>query len=181
MLTLKIQISLCIIESEESLHCLSLHSIGRAMRKHDFRHIRTAKDQIRLSIGAVGSGPSLSANRIIGYYRLFEWRAKYRVILWACARWAECVFSNRPSGRLRTNVLRAHSYLSLCCAFIESLCEIISMIIKHRYTCLSDFILFVHWLTQQTKLICCIKPIIPMDSSTFTLRTGPFPIQGVSG
>ena len=39
---------------------------------------------------AKGSGPLLSAiKRIIGYYRMYEWRAKARAVL--CA-WAGCTF-----------------------------------------------------------------------------------------
>ena len=34
--------------------------------------MRTAKAQISLRIRAVWSGPSLSANRIIGYYRMMD-------------------------------------------------------------------------------------------------------------
>ena len=37
-----------------------------------------SKTQISLCFHAVWSGPPLSANRIIGYYRMFEWRAKPR-------------------------------------------------------------------------------------------------------
>ena len=40
---------------------------------------------VSLRIRAVGSGPSLSANRIIGYYRVYEWRAKARTIFYAWA------------------------------------------------------------------------------------------------
>ena len=39
-------------------------------------HMQSAKAQISLCINAVWSGPSLSANRIIGYYRIYKWRAK---------------------------------------------------------------------------------------------------------
>ena len=64
------------------LVCFSLkenaHQMGRATRKRVFRHMRTANAQIRLRICAVWSGPSLSANRIIGYYRMYEWRANAR-------------------------------------------------------------------------------------------------------
>ena len=47
-----------------------------AMRKRVFGHIRAAKTLIRLRIRAVWSGPSLSASRLIAYYRMYEWRAK---------------------------------------------------------------------------------------------------------
>ena len=33
--------------------------------------------------------PSLSAKRIIGYYRMYEWRAKARMILCVCAVWSD--------------------------------------------------------------------------------------------
>ena len=49
--------------------------LGLALRRHVFGHIRTAKAQISLRIRAGWSGPSLSANRIIGYYRIYEWWA----------------------------------------------------------------------------------------------------------
>ena len=63
--------------------------MDRVMRKRVFRHMRTAKAQIRLRICAVWSGPSVSANRIIGYYRMYEWRAKARMIFCACTGWSE--------------------------------------------------------------------------------------------
>ena len=64
------------------------YSMGRAMRKRVFGHMRTAKAQISLRIRAVWSGPSLSANRIIGYYEMYEWRAKAPDDISACARWS---------------------------------------------------------------------------------------------
>ena len=63
--------------------------IGRAKQKRVFGHMRAAKAQISLRIRAVWSGPSLSANKIIGYYRMYEWRAKARMILCACKRWSK--------------------------------------------------------------------------------------------
>ena len=42
------------------------------MRKRVFGHMRTAKPQISLRIRAVWSGFLLSANRIIGYYRVYD-------------------------------------------------------------------------------------------------------------
>ena len=59
------------------------------MRKRVFGHMRTAKAQVSLRIRTIWSGPSLSANRIIGYYRMFEWRAKIQMILCAYAGWSE--------------------------------------------------------------------------------------------
>ena len=54
--------------------------MGQAMRKRFFVHMRTAKTQISLRIRAVWSGPSLYANRIIGFYRINELTANARLI-----------------------------------------------------------------------------------------------------
>ena len=51
------------------------------MRKRVFGNGRAAKAQISLRIRAVWSGPSLSANRIVGYYRMYEWSAKARMTI----------------------------------------------------------------------------------------------------
>ena len=55
------------------------HNIGDAMRKCVFDNMRTAKAMIRLRICAVWSWPLLSCNRVIGYYRMYEWRTKARI------------------------------------------------------------------------------------------------------
>ena len=51
--------------------------------------MQTAKAQLGLYIYAVWSGPSLSANRMVRYYRRYECRAKAQMILCACAGWSE--------------------------------------------------------------------------------------------
>ena len=51
-----------------------------AMRKRAFGQMRTAKAQISLRIRAGWSGPSLAANRIIGYHKMYKWTAKARVV-----------------------------------------------------------------------------------------------------
>ena len=60
----------------------------------------STKAQISLCIRvALWSGPSLSANKIIRYYRMYKWRAKARVILWACAWWSNfCAFCTRSKA-----------------------------------------------------------------------------------
>ena len=72
---------------------ISDHPFRRAVKevhfKRVFGHMRTAKAQISLHIGAVWSGPSLSVNRIIGYYRMYERRSKAQMILCTCAGWSE--------------------------------------------------------------------------------------------
>ena len=52
---------------------------GRAKRKVVTRHMRTAKARISLRIHAVLPLPSLSANRIIVYHKMFQWRVKVRM------------------------------------------------------------------------------------------------------
>ena len=63
--------------------------MGLTMRKRVPGPMRTAGTHISLCMCAVLPGPSLSANRIIGYYRMYEWRAKARMILSECARLCE--------------------------------------------------------------------------------------------
>ena len=48
-----------------------------------------SEGQISLHIHAVWSEPSLSANRIIGYYRMYEYRAEAQMIPCICAGWSE--------------------------------------------------------------------------------------------
>ena len=77
----------CVTKSPKSVDtiCLCLFvrtlGMGRTMRKCVFRHMRTVKAQISLRIRAVWSGPSLSAYRIIGHYRMYQWRANIRMRL----------------------------------------------------------------------------------------------------
>ena len=71
------------------------------------RHAKTylwvyAKAQISLRMRAVWSGPSLSASRIIGHYRMYEWRANARMRLCACAEWIWiCAFCACPETLFR--------------------------------------------------------------------------------
>ena len=60
---------------------------GWVMQKLVFRHMQTANAQISLCICAVWSEPSLSATRIIGYYRMYEWRKKAWMILCPRTGW----------------------------------------------------------------------------------------------
>ena len=64
-------------------------------RKCAFGHAWTAKTQIRLRIRAVWSGPSLTAARLIGYYRSYQWRAKAWMRPFACAGWCEFALTRR--------------------------------------------------------------------------------------
>ena len=53
-------------------HLIWSFDLGCAMRKHSFGHMLTAKAQISLRIPTVWSGPLVSANNIIRYYRTIE-------------------------------------------------------------------------------------------------------------
>ena len=44
----------------------------------------TAKAQISLHIRAVWSGPSLSAKRLTGHYRMYQWSTNAQMRVWAC-------------------------------------------------------------------------------------------------
>ena len=71
---------------------LADYDVGRAMRKPVFghmRYVRTAKAQISLCIRAVLSGSLLSAARLIGYYRMYKWRAKAQMRPYANTGWCE--------------------------------------------------------------------------------------------
>ena len=50
-------------------------------------HLRTAKAQIRLRRCTVWSGPSLSTTRIIGYYRMYQWRTKAQMSPFVSPGW----------------------------------------------------------------------------------------------
>ena len=58
--------------------------LGRVMRNCVLAHMRTANSQISLRIRAVRSRPLLSANRIIGHYRMYQWRAHALMKFCAC-------------------------------------------------------------------------------------------------
>ena len=67
------------------------NALDRVLRKRVFWHMRTAKAQTSLRIHAVWSRPSLSADKIIAYYRIYEWRAKARMIVCAYGDRSESV------------------------------------------------------------------------------------------
>ena len=94
-------------------------------RQTKFGHVRTVKAQISLRIRAVWSGPLLSANRIIGYNRTFQWRAITRMKLCACAwwfDWAQFAHAQRHFFAWRGPDEKA-SFISLKVSY-ESKCQI---------------------------------------------------------
>ena len=60
--------------------------MGRTMWEYVFGHMQTVKGQTSLDICDDWSEPALSSNRIIGYYRLYEWKTMTMMILYVCAR-----------------------------------------------------------------------------------------------
>ena len=116
--------------------------MGCAMPKYVFGHVRTVKAQISLLIGTVWSGPTLFANRITRYYRMYKWRAKAQIILCTCEGWSElCCFAwcgqiisllskqarkaviSLPSWRSWTRVWLVIRWLQVCWVWQHSLME----------------------------------------------------------
>ena len=64
-----------------SLYSSIYSVIWVALCEYVFGHLRKAKVQISLRMRAVWSGHSLFANKITGYYSVYEWTAKARIIL----------------------------------------------------------------------------------------------------
>ena len=61
-----------------------------------FGYMRTTKAQISLRIRVVWSGHSVSANRSIEYYRMYQWRANVRMRICACVEWIRiCAFCSK--------------------------------------------------------------------------------------
>ena len=67
------------------------------MHKRILRHMQTAKAQISMCIRAVWSGPWLPADRIIGHYRIYQWKANAQMRFCACPGW--CVSSHFAHAR----------------------------------------------------------------------------------
>ena len=80
--------------------------IGHAMRKRVYIGMETSKVKISLRILAVWSGPSLSANWIIGYCIMYEWRAKAQLIFCAWAGWSEYAHFAQFEDTFRLNIIR---------------------------------------------------------------------------
>ena len=84
--------SIFILKTEVGRRSVGNKANRPCMQKSVLGHMRIGKAQISLHIHTVRSGPSLFTRRIIGYYRMYEWRAKARMILCAYPGWSECTF-----------------------------------------------------------------------------------------
>ena len=139
---------------------LSAGQYWPAMRKLVFGHMRTAKAKISLRIRAVWSGPSLSANRIIGDYRMYQWRANAWMGLCACAGWisAFCACSKTPflwhdpyiiGGKYTRHTAVIHYLLFAC----------------QKYKCS-----WINWQTGVNK--CCINWQTGVNKCCINWQTG---------
>ena len=60
---------------------------------------------------SVWLGSSLFAKRIIGYYRMYEWKAKARIIFCTCAGWSEYAHSSRKHTYIILTPLKPHFHI----------------------------------------------------------------------
>ena len=70
---------------------------GQFHTKTCFRAYADSEALISLRSCAGWSGPWLSANRVLGHYRMYQWEANACISLWACGVWiwicAFCAYS----------------------------------------------------------------------------------------
>ena len=143
-----------------------------AMLKHVFRHMLTAKAQISLCIHAVWSGPSLSTDRIIGYYRMFQWRGNAQMRICVCAGWYRSLHFEQTLRHFFTWCSSHiwHRQYHAKCVFIH-IHTIFTISIQ------TSELLTVHIL--KFKQVCFLTHLCQVDSSTIPLWTGPFPVKGI--
>ena len=103
----------------------SVH-LSWAMRKRVFVYKRTAKALINLRIRAVWQGLHCSLT-LIGYYRMWEWRGRARMIPCACPRWSK----SAHFAHVQRHVFALHGrtivsslwHLSWACNCLPLICE----------------------------------------------------------
>ena len=77
------------VKNKKSVFNVVSDLLGRTMRKCVYGLMRTAKAQISLRIRAISSEQSLSLNRSIGYYRMFQRSVNAGMRLSKYAGWCE--------------------------------------------------------------------------------------------
>ena len=113
--------------------------MGRAMCKHVFGHMRSAKARIRLRICTVWSGPLLSANGFIKTPLNVSLRANAQMRLCACVGWIWiCAFCKWSKTHFR--LARPLTYCISC-----------SVGGQRRLS----WLVFTYWLIPR-RYICCI-------------------------
>ena len=80
-------------KSMQYLNCshISTEKNNSVMRTRVFVHMRTMQAQISMQNRTAWWMQKLSADRIIGYYTMYKWRAKAQTVLWACTSWSASV------------------------------------------------------------------------------------------
>ena len=146
------------------INLLSLDYMSCAMQKSVFRYMQTLKAQISLCIPAVRSGPSLSANRIIGHYRMYQWKANAWMRLCPCVVWIlifwETLFSLGTAQMemivlfFRDCLVEVESYTRFGCLTTEDHSSMPSFhMISHILWVLSLKELVVCWFTSMSPYI----------------------------
>ena len=96
---------------------------SRTKQKCVFGQMQTGNAQISQRISTVWSGPLLSANRIIGHYRMYQCRANARMISYTCLGWIWMCAYVHMGWDWRTDRRRhlqySHSFFKKVWRFIE--------------------------------------------------------------
>ena len=132
--------------------------------------MRTSMAQITLCICTVRWGPSLSAIRIIWYFRMYEWNAKARMILCPCAVW--CEFTN--FAHVRRHFFTWCGLHIFCNIWEDRTCQTIIMktlVMLNKLRCHTRFLIQIYKLNGKQ---CILKK--PTDLDLHCLQR-----KGISG
>ena len=99
------------------------------------------------------SGPSLSANRIIGYYKKYEWTAKARLIVCARAEWYE---SAHFAHARWCNVTIMNVLFSDACTVITFNCCLLCFLFLCLYFVCFTYIVANIWTWDQDLVTSCL-------------------------
>ena len=122
--------------------------LGRTVQKRVLGRTTNAQK----SWWAVWSGPSQFANRIIGYYKMYEWRAKAQMVLYTCTGCSE-------SEHVRRHFFTGCSPTNLFCTILLIQAVIISSwkqlkVISMGKICLFPAALFGIWVGSPFNAVC---------------------------
>ena len=167
------------------------------MQQRVFGHMLTAKAQIRQRIRAVWSGLSLSADRTIGYYRMYQWRANARMRLWASVEWTWiCAFCACSKAQFRkawpivkvsiflknrhfiiqerfTKLIYDINTIIKCgttaCKILVSLSFVIEWFLSYRWINVANIKKnhFIFWSSSQTNTCCQMPHVYDSINTTY--------------